>query len=80
MTNNLNEEELNNIKHFYIPAGLKYEIMGFLGKTMMKMASKMLEKRTIKKEDIVMQNSIKKSYDISGKEIIKPLIEYVKSF
>ena len=80
MTNNLNEEDLNNIKHFYIPAGLKYEIMGFLGKTMMKMASKMLEKRTIKKEDIVMQNSIKKSYDISGKEIIKPLIEYVKSF
>ncbi len=80
MTNNLNEEELNNIKHFYIPASLKYEIMGFLGKTMMKMASKMLEKRTIKKEDIVMQNSIKKSYDISGKEIIKPLIEYVKSF
>lgn len=60
MTNNLNEEELNNIKHFYIPASLKYEIMGFLGKTMMKMASKMLEKRTIKKEDIVMQNSIKK--------------------
>ena len=80
MTNNLNEEELNNIKHFYIPAGLKYEIMGFLGKTMMKMASKIKKKRTIKKEDIVMQNSIKKSYDISGKEIIKPLIEYVKSF
>ena len=80
MTNNLNEEELKNIKHFYIPVGLKYEIMGFLDKTMMKMASKMLEKRTIKKEDIVMQNSIKKSYDISGKEIIKPLIEYAKSF
>lgn len=54
--------------------------MGFLDKTMMKMASKMLEKKNNKcKEDVGMQNSIKKSYDISSKERIKPLIEYVKS-
>ncbi|MCI9292770.1 MAG: hypothetical protein HFF01_09720 [Erysipelotrichaceae bacterium] len=77
---NLNDEELKNIKHFYIPAGLNYEKMGFLDKTMMKMASKMLEKKNNKcKEDVGMQNSIKKSYDISSKERIKPLIEYVKS-
>ena len=77
---NLTEEELKNIKHFYIPAGLNYEKMGFLDKMMMKMASIMLEKKNNKsKEDIGMQNSIKKSYDISSKERIKPLIEYIKS-
>lgn len=54
--------------------------MGFLDKTMMKMASIMLEKKSNKsKEDIGMQNSIKKSYDISSKARIKPLIEYIKS-
>lgn len=77
---NLTEEELKIVKHFYIPAGLNYEKMGFLDKTMMKMASIMLEKKSNKsKEDIGMQNSIKKSYDISSKARIKPLIEYIKS-
>lgn len=77
---NLTEEELKIVKHFYIPAGLNYEKMGFLDKTMMKMASIMLEKKSNKsKENIGMQNSIKKSYDISSKERIKPLIEYIKS-
>lgn len=78
--NNLSEEELKTIKHFYIPAGLNYEKMGFLDKTMMKMASIILEKKKNKsKEDIGMQNSIKKSYDISDKSRIRPLIDYVKS-
>ena len=54
--------------------------MGFFDKTMMKMASMMLEKRDNKSnEDIGMQNSIQKSYDISSKERIKPLIEYIQS-
>lgn len=43
--NNLSEVELKTIKHFYIPAGLNYEKMGFLDKTIMKMASIMLEKK-----------------------------------
>ena len=77
---NLTEEERKIIKHFYFPAGLNYEKMGFFDKTMMKMASMMLEKRDNKSnEDIGMQNSIQKSYDISSKERIKPLIEYIQS-
>lgn len=77
---NLTEEERKNIKHFYIPAGLNYEKMGFLDKTMMKMAAMMLEKKNDKSaEDIGMQNSIKESYDISNKSRIEPLIEYIKS-
>lgn len=44
------------------------------------MASIMLEKKKDKsEEDIGMQNSIKKSYDISDKSRIKPLIDYIKS-
>lgn len=78
--NNLSEVELKTIKHFYIPAGLNYEKMGFLDKTIMKMASIMLEKKNDKSEvDIGIQNSIKKSYDISDKSRIKPLIDYIKS-
>lgn len=78
--NNLSEVELKTIKHFYIPAGLNYEKMGFLDKTIMKMASIMLEKKKDKsEEDIGMQNPIKKSYDISDKSRIKPLIDYIKS-
>lgn len=78
--NNLSELELKSIKHFYIPAGLNYERMGFWDKTMMKMASIMLEKKKDKSaEDIGMQNSIKKSYDISNKFRVKPLVDYIKS-
>lgn len=78
--NNLSEVELKTIKHFYIPAGLNYEKMGFLDKTIMKMASIMLEKKKDKsEEDMGMQNSIKKSCDISDKSRIKPLIDYIKS-
>lgn len=78
--NNLTESELISIKHFYIPAGLNYERMGFLDKVMMKMASMMLEKKENKSiEDIGMQNSIKKSYDISDKSRIKTLVDYIKS-
>ena len=54
--------------------------MGFFDKTMMRMASIMLEKKNYKsEEDIGMQNAIKKSYDISSKARIKPFIDYVKS-
>lgn len=78
--NNLSEAECKNIKHFYIPAGLKYEKMGFLDKIMMKVASIMLEKKKDKsQEDIGMQNSIRKSYDISNKSRIEPLVTYIKS-
>lgn len=78
--NNLSEKELKNIKRFYIPAGLNYEKMGFLDKTMMKIASIILEKKKDKsKEDIGMQNSIKRSYDISNKSRIQPLVDYIKS-
>ena len=78
--NNLSETELKSIKHFYISAGLNYEKMGFLDKTMMKMASYMLEKKKEKSvEEIGMQNSIKKSYDISDKSKIKSLVDYIKS-
>lgn len=78
--NNLTKEELKTLKHFYFPAGLNYEKMGFFDKTMMRMASIMLEKKNYKsEEDIGMQNAIKKSYDISSKARIKPFIDYVKS-
>lgn len=47
---------------------------------MMKIASVILEKKQDKsKEDMGMQYSIKKSYDISNKSRIKPSVNYIKS-
>jgi len=78
--NNLSEKQLKSIKCFYIPAGLNYEKMGFLDKIMMKIFTFILEKKQNKSiEELGMQNSIKKSYDISDKSRINSLVEYVKT-
>lgn len=78
--NNLSETEQKNIKYFYIPAGLNYEKMGILDKTMMKIACFILSNKKDKsKEEIGMQNSIRKSYDISNKSRIIPIVNYIRS-
>lgn len=78
--NNLSETEQKNIKHFYIPAGLNYEKMEILDKIMMKIACFVLSNKKDKsKEEIGMQNSIRKSYDISNKSRIIPIVNYIRS-
>ena len=54
--------------------------MGVLDKMIMKMFAIILDKTKNKSaEDICMQNSIRKSYDISNKSRIKTLVDYIKS-
>lgn len=78
--NNLTKEEQENIPHFYFQSGLNYEKMPWGEKMMMRIFAKMLSKKESKTpEETAMAQSVSQSYDISSKEYIMPLVEYVKS-
>lgn len=76
--NNLSEEELESIPHFYMQGGICYERMSFLNRTIMKMMSRVLDKK--KNKDSAEEGfaqAIKSSYDIKAKEYAEPLIKYL---
>jgi len=76
--NNLSEEELESIPHFYMQGGICYEKMSFLNRTIMKMMSRVLDKK--KNKDSAEEGfaqAIKSSYDIKAKEYAEPLIKYL---
>lgn len=76
---NLSEEELSAIPHYYMQAGLNYENMPFIEKTVMKIMSVMMKKKKNKSEqDEGFARAIAASHDISSKEYAMPLIEYLK--
>ena len=75
--NNLSEE-LESIPHFYMQGGICYEKMSFLNRTIMKMMSRVLDKK--KNKDSAEEGfaqAIKSSYDIKAKEYAEPLIKYL---
>ena len=74
------EEEYKNVKSFYCPGGFNYEKMSAPSKIMMKMFTSMLKSKKDKTEqDIIMADMISKSYDISDKKYIEPIIQWAKS-
>ena len=76
--NNLSAEELQSIPHFYMQGGICYEKMSFLNRTIMKMMSRVLDKK--KNKDSTEEGfaqAIKSSYDIKAKEYAEPLIKYL---
>ena len=76
--NNLSAEELQSIPHFYMQGGICYEKMSFSNRTIMKMMSKVLDKK--KNKDSAEEGfaqAIKSSYDIKAKEYAEPLIKYL---
>lgn len=76
---NFTAEELRKIPHFYMQSGLCYEKMSFFDKCMMKGLAAMLKKKKDKTSyEIEMEHSIQKSYDISSKKYIEPLIHYLQ--
>ena len=60
---------------FYMPGGLCYERMNRIEKSMMSFFCKMLEKTEGNSEKVAL---LKKSYDMSSKENITPLIEAMR--
>lgn len=76
---NLSAEELAQIPHFYMQAGLCYERMPFGDKMMMKAAAVMLKKKKDKKdEDLAFEKAISASYDISDSKYAEPLIAFLR--
>ena len=76
---NLSDDELGNIPHFYMQSGLCYEKMSFLDKTMMKMVASMLKKKEDKNaQEKGFEQAITSSYDISSKTFIEPLVSLLK--
>lgn len=65
-------------QHFYMQGGICYEKMSFSNKTIMKMMSKVLDKKKNKDSaEKGFAQAIKCSYDIKAKEYAEPLIKYL---
>ena len=77
---NLTPEELSEIPHFYMQAGLCYEKMGGVDRAMMKFAAwAMTRKKAKTPEDEAFQNAISKSYDISDPKYLQPLADCLRN-
>ncbi|MGI6050460.1 MAG: flavodoxin domain-containing protein [Acetivibrionales bacterium] len=74
---NLTQEELKTIPHFYMQSGLCYEKMSFTDKILMKGLATMLKNKKDKNSfEKGLEEAIKSSYDISSKEFAEPLVNY----
>ncbi|HCC37472.1 MAG TPA: hypothetical protein DEQ14_07565 [Treponema sp.] len=75
---NFTTEELVLIPHFYMQGGINYEKMGFLDRMLMKTVAKMMSKqRHLSAADAGFAEAIQNSYDISSREYIRPLVDYI---
>lgn len=68
----------NSIPHFYMQSGLCYEKMSCSEKLLMKIFAQIMSSKKEKtKMESDMSHAISRSYDVSSKEYIKPLVKYV---
>lgn len=68
------------VKGFYFQGGLNYEKMNLSSRAMMKLFSSMLKKKKDATEnEKKMAEMVSRSYDISDKRFIVPLVRYVHS-
>ena len=80
MKNWFTEEEHKKVKAFYCPGGFNYEKMSGPSKLMMKMFISALKAKKDKTEEEKIQiEMISKSYDISDKKYIEPIVNWVKN-
>lgn len=75
---NFTDEEWAQISVFYCPGGLCYEKMNGVSRVMMKMFVRMLAKNKSEKEQ-AMAKMLSKSYDISDRKYIAPMVECLKA-
>ena len=60
-------------------SGLNYEEMRLTDRTIMKIVAKLMSKKKVKNEEEKgFEQAIRASYDISSKEYIVPLVNYIK--
>ncbi len=77
MKNWFTEEEHQKVRVFYCPGGFNYERMPAASKVMMKMFISVLKAKKDKTEAEELQvEMISKSYDISNKKYIAPIVDW----
>ncbi|BBF42305.1 hypothetical protein lbkm_0987 [Lachnospiraceae bacterium KM106-2] len=73
------EKDLQSIPHFYLQSGLNYEKMSLGERILMKGFALMMKIKNNKDKDgAEPMRDMSSSYDISSKEYMKPLIDYVR--
>lgn len=78
-TDNLTPEEMLSIPHYYMQSGMCYEKMQLPDKALMKMAAIMLSKKQDKDSyETGFEQAIRESYDISSREYVEPMIQYLR--
>lgn len=76
---NFTSSELENVRVFYCPGGFSYEKMSGLSKLMMKVFVKTLKAKKGKTgAEQEMIELISKSYDISDRKYIEPILRYLE--
>ena len=79
LNNLLTDEQRPFIKAFYCQGGINYDKMNFTSRTAMKMFANSLKKNKNSSEDDRKKGEmISKSYDISDKRFINPVVDYVR--
>ncbi|MDY2680430.1 MAG: flavodoxin domain-containing protein [Lentihominibacter sp.] len=79
--NNLSEEDMKKIPHYYLESGICYEKMNFADKMMMKAFRHMMKKKTDKTQyEEALAKAIEQSYDNSSPENARPLIEELMQY
>lgn len=74
----LTDEQRKYAKAFYCQGGICFEKMKFVSRFFMKMFAKTLKKKAVTEADKAMAEMISKSYDISDKKYIEPVVEYIE--
>lgn len=75
----LSEDEKKVTKLFYCPGGLNYEKMNGFSRFVMKMFAKALaSKKGATEEDKMQAEMVARSYDISNKNYIQPIVAEIK--
>lgn len=76
---NFSQSEWERLQVFYCPGGFNYERMSAGSKLMMRMYQKMMDSKKDKSaSDVEMLKMISKSYDISDRKYIDPIIRQLK--
>lgn len=79
MENNIPKNSV--IKSFYLPGGLNYDKLGITARIMLKIYSTMLKKsKSSTPEQIKAGEMMSKSYDVSDKKYIIPIVRCIFSF
>ena len=69
-----------DVPHFYVPAGLRYEGMGFTDRLLMRVFAFMLGRKKDKSEsERQMERSIASSYDFSSPDFFEPVLTWARS-